>query len=96
MDHVVRDANDIDGETCLVRDDRNHGMMWQVNKNELIHHIANALDENPDWLHSDTDKNDEKAKVWAWAGVSFPAWARPTIPKASTIRPPVMKPLIKS
>ena len=61
-----------EGTSCLVRDDKNQGMMWLVEKTELIHHIDLALTESPDWTLCKTTSGDQKAKVWAWTNVSFP------------------------
>ena len=94
MDSAIECANN--GEKCLVRDDKNIGMMWLVKKNELIHHIGCALRHSPDWVLTHTDIATQKATIWAWANVSFPPWARPPIPLADKIRLPVIKPLIKS
>ena len=67
-----------------------------ASKRKLIHHIFDALNDNPDWSRALTSTGELQAKIWAWSTVAFPGWARPTIPRASNIRIPVMKPLVKS
>ena len=65
-------------------------------QNQLIHHIDGALKDSPDWILTTTTEGDQKARIWAWAGISFPQWARPGLTKPNAIRLPVIKPLLKS
>ena len=84
------------GTHCLVRDDKSIGRMWLVEKTQLIHHIGCALLSSPDWSLTQTCLADQQAAIWAWANVSMPGWARPSIIPPGKIRVPVIKPLIKS
>ena len=72
------------GDSVLIRDDENHGMMWLTKKTELIHHIDLAIRESPDWTLCNTTAGEQKAKEWAWTSVSFPYCARPSMQKAHT------------
>ena len=56
----------------MVRDDKNRGTMWSVERNELFHHIAGALEESEEW----NKFNDELGEKMRGVGLIFEKYCK--------------------